>query len=145
MLQFVILFVKLSALMGLPWIMEIVSWAVGGEDHYWYFTDAINMLRSVFIFIVFCCKPKVWEMLKRHSKVSPSIRWFSRRVGRENIMFPPSKDHPESTVSTNASTANDGEKFQQLQENIDRKSDVQTGITNRAFETHEMQDRKTNN
>ena len=53
------LFLKLFGLMGIPWVMELISWAVGGADYYWYLPDAINLLRSVFIFIMFCCKKRV--------------------------------------------------------------------------------------
>ncbi|KAF4522174.1 hypothetical protein B566_EDAN007320 [Ephemera danica] len=74
------LFLKLFGLMGIPWIMEIISWAVGGKDYYWYLTDAINLLRSVFIFIMFCCKRKVWLMLtKRHPRMTARI---STRLSR---------------------------------------------------------------
>ncbi|KAF4529143.1 hypothetical protein B566_EDAN017471 [Ephemera danica] len=86
----VILFVKMSALMGIPWVMEIVSWAVGGEDHYWYFTDIINILRSVFVFFMFCCKPKVWEMLKNQSILAPLFQRFSccRKIDHQDIYDP---------------------------------------------------------
>ena len=54
-----VLYVKLFGLMGLTWVTEIISWASGGRDYYWYATDVINLLRAVFIFIIFCCKRKV--------------------------------------------------------------------------------------
>lgn len=54
-----VLYVKLFCLMGLTWVTEIISWASGGREYYWYATDAINLLRAVFIFIIFCCKRKV--------------------------------------------------------------------------------------
>lgn len=53
------LYVKLFCLMGLTWVTEIISWASGGREYYWYATDVINLLRAVFIFIIFCCKRKV--------------------------------------------------------------------------------------
>jgi len=49
--------------MGLTWITEIISWAVGGADYYWYITDIVNMLRAVFIFVIFCCKRSVLNLL----------------------------------------------------------------------------------
>lgn len=54
-----LLFLKLFGLMGIPWVFEIISWAVGGNDVYWYFPDAVNILRSIFIFTTFCWKKKV--------------------------------------------------------------------------------------
>jgi hypothetical protein len=50
--------------MGLTWITEIISWAVGGADYYWYITDIVNMLRAVFIFVIFCCKRSVLNLLR---------------------------------------------------------------------------------
>lgn len=38
--QRLILYAKLFLLMGLTWVTEIASWAVGGEDYYWYFSDS---------------------------------------------------------------------------------------------------------
>jgi len=52
--------------MGLTWITEIISWAVGGADYYWYIPDFANMLRAVFIFVIFCCKKKVLMLLRSH-------------------------------------------------------------------------------
>lgn len=59
------LYLKLFCLMGLTWVFEILSWAIHGSvDTLWYITDAINALRGVFIFIIFCCKKKVYTLLK---------------------------------------------------------------------------------
>ncbi|PNF24431.1 hypothetical protein B7P43_G09683 [Cryptotermes secundus] len=62
--QRLVLYVKLFCLMGLTWITEIISWAVGGADYYWYITDIVNMLRAVFIFVIFCCKRSVLNLLR---------------------------------------------------------------------------------
>lgn len=53
------LYTKLFGLMGVTYILEILSWAIHGPTYYWYLTDAINSLRGVFIFLIFCCKKKV--------------------------------------------------------------------------------------
>lgn len=45
--------------MGVTWIADIVSWVVGGPSEVWYFTDLINCLQGVFIFIVVGCQPQV--------------------------------------------------------------------------------------
>jgi hypothetical protein len=50
--------------MGLTWITEIISWAVGGAYYYWYITDIVNMLRAVLIFVIFCCKRSVLNILR---------------------------------------------------------------------------------
>lgn len=54
-----ILYLKLFSLMGLSWVFELISWAVGGPDYYWYGTDIVNLFRAVFIFVTLCCKKQV--------------------------------------------------------------------------------------
>ncbi|KAF4522172.1 hypothetical protein B566_EDAN007318 [Ephemera danica] len=54
----VILYSKLSALMGLHWIIGIILEAVGDEN-YWYFNNFINAVRSIFIFRMAVYKTKV--------------------------------------------------------------------------------------
>ncbi|XP_065201057.1 G-protein coupled receptor Mth2-like [Planococcus citri] len=56
------LYAKLFGLMGVTWIFEILSWAIGGPPYFWYVTDAINSLRGLFIFLIFCCKKKTLLM-----------------------------------------------------------------------------------
>lgn len=72
-----ILYAKLFLLMGLTWVTEIVSWAFGGPDYYWYFSDTINLLRAVFIFILFICKKPVLLSLKR-KLTGESISFFNK-------------------------------------------------------------------
>lgn len=64
---------KLVIVMGVTWIADVVSWAVGGPHYVWYVTDIINALQGVFIFIVVGCQPQVWSALKR---------FWSARLGR---------------------------------------------------------------
>lgn len=56
--------IKLFFVMGLCWIMEVVSYVVGGNDSHWYFTDTINGLQGVFIFIVYVCKRRTYEAVR---------------------------------------------------------------------------------
>lgn len=55
---------SLFILMGVFWIMEVVSFAAGGSAYIWIPTDILNILTGVFIFIIFVCKPNVWKLLK---------------------------------------------------------------------------------
>ena len=55
---------SLFILMGLSWMMEVISFAVGGSAYIWIPTDIINILTGVFIFVIFVCKPNVWKLLK---------------------------------------------------------------------------------
>uniref|UniRef100_T1J8Q1 G-protein coupled receptors family 2 profile 2 domain-containing protein n=1 Tax=Strigamia maritima TaxID=126957 RepID=T1J8Q1_STRMM len=53
------MYMKLLIVMGLCWIMEIVSGVVEKDDRYWYFTDIINGLQGFFLFLVYVCKANV--------------------------------------------------------------------------------------
>lgn len=55
---------SLFILMGVSWMTEIISYAVGGDAYNWMFTDILNILTGVFIFFIFVCKPNVWKLLK---------------------------------------------------------------------------------
>ncbi|XP_053951227.1 probable G-protein coupled receptor Mth-like 1 [Anastrepha ludens] len=56
---------KLVVVMGVTWIADVISWLVGGPYSAWFFTDMINALQGVFIFIVVGCQPQVWAACKR--------------------------------------------------------------------------------
>ncbi|XP_049942566.1 uncharacterized protein LOC126419422 [Schistocerca serialis cubense] len=58
------LYGKLFGLMGVTWLMEIVSWAVGGPAYVWIVTDLVNVMRPAFIFYIFCCNRKVVRQLR---------------------------------------------------------------------------------
>lgn len=65
----------LFILMGVCWITEVISFAVGGSAYLWIPTDILNILTAVFVFFVFVCKPSVWSLLmKKH----PSLQKFDR-------------------------------------------------------------------
>ncbi|XP_067010451.2 G-protein coupled receptor Mth2 [Anabrus simplex] len=57
--------------MGVSWMFEIVSWAVGGPQYVWVVTDAFNILQGVVIFCIYVLEPRVkylvharlWERL----------------------------------------------------------------------------------
>jgi hypothetical protein len=50
--------------MGINWVMEIVSWAAGGSEYIWYFTDCINTLQGVIIFLIFVRERRVWGCVR---------------------------------------------------------------------------------
>ncbi|XP_058125811.1 probable G-protein coupled receptor Mth-like 1 isoform X1 [Anopheles ziemanni] len=56
---------KLVVVMGVTWVADVISWAVGGPNYLWIVTDLINALQGVFIFIVVGCQPQVWAAMKR--------------------------------------------------------------------------------
>lgn len=57
------LYLKLFCLMGVTFVFEVISWAVEAPPYYWYATDAVNSLRGVFVFFIFCWKRSVLNLL----------------------------------------------------------------------------------
>lgn len=89
--------------MGVTWFTEIISWMVGSGDtlnYLWYITDAINVLRAVFIFIIFCWKPRVWiNVKKRFPWTKRCEDFFVRTCCRREPSPDPQDD--QKTSSTN--------------------------------------------
>ncbi|XP_012064501.1 PREDICTED: probable G-protein coupled receptor Mth-like 1 [Atta cephalotes] len=62
---------KLVIVMGVTWVADVVSWAVGGPQYIWYFTDLINAFQGVLIFAAVGCQPQVRAALKRFVSRNP--------------------------------------------------------------------------
>lgn len=56
--------VKLFVVMGVNWIMELISLAYP-DSLFWYLTDSFNALHGAFIFAVFVLKRDVHHNLKK--------------------------------------------------------------------------------
>ncbi|XP_045482616.1 probable G-protein coupled receptor Mth-like 1 [Harmonia axyridis] len=56
---------KLVIVMGVTWITDVLSDALGGPQEMWYISDIFNSLQGVFIFIVIGCQPQVLSAVKR--------------------------------------------------------------------------------
>ncbi|XP_075155410.1 adhesion G-protein coupled receptor methuselah-like 1 [Haematobia irritans] len=56
---------KLVVVMGVTWIVDVLSWIIGGPDSAWFVTDLVNALQGVFIFLVVGCQPQVWAACRR--------------------------------------------------------------------------------
>ncbi|KAJ9598187.1 hypothetical protein L9F63_011125, partial [Diploptera punctata] len=54
----------LFGVMGINWITEVISWAAGGPDYLWYFTDVINTLQGIIIFGIFVLEPRVRDLVR---------------------------------------------------------------------------------
>jgi len=50
--------------MGVPWITEMITFAVKVPFELTIMTDILNILTGVYIFIIFVCKSRVWNLLK---------------------------------------------------------------------------------
>ncbi len=67
-LHSVLLFMKLSVVMGLTWIFEVISWAATkeNENHIgWIILDLYNALSAILIFIIFVCKKSTLSLLEQ--------------------------------------------------------------------------------
>ena len=54
----------LFVLMGVSWLMEVISFWVGRSAYIWIPTDIINICTGIVVFVLFVMKPNVWKMLK---------------------------------------------------------------------------------
>ena len=57
--------------MGCTWIFELVSWGLPLPPQYcwvWYFTDTLNMLQGLWIFLIYVAKPAVYRKIMKKLK-----------------------------------------------------------------------------
>nr|XP_034831890.1 probable G-protein coupled receptor Mth-like 3 isoform X1 [Maniola hyperantus] len=65
-----LLYVKLFLVMGINWLLEVISSLYPEADYFWCFTDAYNVLIGLIIFIIFVCKRKIFRLMKKRIKES---------------------------------------------------------------------------
>lgn len=63
-------YLKLFAVMGINWTMDIIAWAVDWQvdripHAIWYVTEFCNAAFGLVIFLIFVCKKTIWNLLKR--------------------------------------------------------------------------------
>ncbi|XP_053609581.1 G-protein coupled receptor Mth2-like isoform X6 [Plodia interpunctella] len=66
--QRLLLYVKLYMVMGVNWILEVISVLYPELENFWKITDAYNVLVGVTIFIIFVCKRKIFRLIKKRYK-----------------------------------------------------------------------------
>ncbi|XP_047532984.1 G-protein coupled receptor Mth-like isoform X4 [Vanessa atalanta] len=66
--QRLLLYIKLFIVMGINWLLEVVSAIYPNADHIFRFIDAYNVLIGLIIFIIFVCKRKIIGLLKKRIK-----------------------------------------------------------------------------
>ncbi|XP_065353227.1 G-protein coupled receptor Mth2-like [Cloeon dipterum] len=96
-----VLFIKLFLLMGCTWLMEIISWAVGGDKSYWYLTDIINCTRGVlmFWFCVWSKKPVRDSLFRKLTSVCKCIKKEDKNSSAQNSTEVHTNDTPLSGSS----------------------------------------------
>ncbi|XP_028157353.1 G-protein coupled receptor Mth2-like [Ostrinia furnacalis] len=63
--QRLLVYLKLSILMGLNWLLEVISSVTPRLlDSIWVIPDTYNLLIGVAIFVIFCCKKKIYDKLR---------------------------------------------------------------------------------
>ncbi|XP_022196524.2 G-protein coupled receptor Mth2 isoform X3 [Nilaparvata lugens] len=88
------LYGKLFVVMGVSWVMEVVSERLGGSEYLWYLTDIFNICQGIGIFIIFVLKRRVLYMLNK--KFLPSHMFISEC------------ETTKATSSSTATTSNNG-------------------------------------
>ncbi|PNF36788.1 G-protein coupled receptor Mth2 [Cryptotermes secundus] len=81
------LYLKLFIVMGVNWVMELISWAAGGPEYLWYLTDLGNTLQGVLIFIIFVWKRKILRLLIRRFRKRSSGSPFSSTTYRPTTSY----------------------------------------------------------
>ncbi|XP_063238540.1 G-protein coupled receptor Mth2-like [Bacillus rossius redtenbacheri] len=56
---------SLFFVMGINWVLEVVSWAAGGPPAIWHVTDLVNTLQGVVIFCIYVLEPRVRDLAQR--------------------------------------------------------------------------------
>lgn len=51
--------------MGLYWLMEIISYHANSQNVFWVTVDFINTLQGVYIFIIFICNERALKILNK--------------------------------------------------------------------------------
>jgi hypothetical protein len=112
------LYLKLFIVMGVNWIMEVVSWAAGGPEYLWYVTDLGNILQGVLIFVIFVCKERVRRILVR--------KFCSQCANRSGYRFRSStKSRPTNSFNyTTTTSVSSQDQFQMKLIGTLRTSDV---------------------
>lgn len=74
-----ILYLKIFFVMGVSWVTEVISWRFYHENslrYVWYITDAINILRIIYLFKFLCCRQKVWIAIKKRVSCTEKLEQF---------------------------------------------------------------------
>ncbi|CAD7086434.1 unnamed protein product [Hermetia illucens] len=92
---------KLFIVMGVSWLLEIISTAFYTPDHVaiWYVSDFFNVLQGVFVFFIFVFKRRVWAAIMERLG-----------VGKRNI-FHPGFGTTVTTPTTMVTSMNDLRKM----------------------------------
>lgn len=71
-----LLYLRLFIVMGILWTMEVISFLISPEHPIFYFTDFLNTLHGVFIFILFILKRRVLILIKERFVLFRSFKFI---------------------------------------------------------------------
>ncbi|KAK8396034.1 hypothetical protein O3P69_005251 [Scylla paramamosain] len=113
------LYIKLFVVMGLTWIMEVISWQEGSCEP-WIIPDVINALQGFSIFLIFICKR---NMLKRiRNNWEPYLRRMKVFVGSsrqpDSVKGKGAQDTSSFTSSVNRPSSQSGASQRTVQSQI---------------------------
>ena len=103
-----LLYLKLFLVMGMTWIMEVVSVVIGGPSYMWILTDVCNTLQGLAIFLIFVWKPKVRRLLRvRMAKKRQLAAGETHRSGVPSAIGTSRRNDFDTSTSYNS----DGTRF----------------------------------
>ena len=134
---------SLFILMGVSWMMEIISFWVGEIAYLWIPTDILNISTGVFVFIIFVCKPHVWKLLKikcpylvKLDRCCPSCM-LQRTNSHQSTSRSDSRQHQQTTMNQF------NNHNEQQESNGNRKNAISCTSTGTTFS--QIRDSATNN
>ncbi|CAL8090472.1 unnamed protein product [Orchesella dallaii] len=134
--QTVLLFLKLSVVMGLSWIFEVISWAVTKEDKenhiVWIIFDLYNALSAILIFIIFVCKRSTLNLLEQ---THPMFKVFTSAISKFTSSFI-GEASSTATASTGAGAPSGPPKKKSYDTVTFTKDKNDEGQVNGGFETN---------
>lgn len=127
---------SLFFLMGVTWVTEIVSFAIG-TSYAWIPTDVLNILTGIFIFVIFVCKRNVWKLLKQKWEPLDQLdRYVTRRQGLAGSRKTTLHDTSSSAMSKSIPPAQDADLKRKLSANVTHS----THINDSSHNEHESSD-----
>ncbi|XP_053609920.1 G-protein coupled receptor Mth2-like [Plodia interpunctella] len=100
-------YLKLSILMGLNWVLEVVS-SFKPQLRVWYITDTYNMLIGLSIFLIFVCKKKIFRRLAEEMQCCRRRQWspYSKSRSTSTTVSNSSQDVPQISFNPKGSNLN---------------------------------------
>ncbi|KAJ8731198.1 hypothetical protein PYW07_004362 [Mythimna separata] len=85
--QMLMVYLKLSVVMGLTWLLEVISFIYcgsGPSETVWIISDAYNSLIGLLMFLIFVCKKKILRKLYVRCGFR-KVRWLSNITERSKL------------------------------------------------------------